>query len=75
MPVDLAIKQYVNFSKKVYSNIKRFNMGPEKFKTSAFVSGMEEVLRSAGFPADVIMHEDNPSCKRCSENLCFLALS
>ncbi|KNZ77062.1 Nephrocystin-3 [Termitomyces sp. J132] len=63
MPIDLAIEKYVKFSKKVYSNTKIFSTGSEKFKTSVFISGMEEILGSAGFPADILMQEDGSSCK------------
>ncbi|KAG5340132.1 hypothetical protein C0989_002752 [Termitomyces sp. Mn162] len=63
MPIDLAIEKYVKFSKKVYSNTKIFSTGSEKFKTSVFISGMEEILGSAGFPADILMQEDESSCK------------
>ncbi|KNZ76408.1 Nephrocystin-3 [Termitomyces sp. J132] len=63
MPIDLAIEKYVEFSKKVYSDIKTFSMGSERFKASTFVSAMEDMLQSAGFPADVLMQEENPFCK------------
>ncbi|KAG6887778.1 hypothetical protein C0995_012801 [Termitomyces sp. Mi166 len=64
MPIDLAIEKYVDFSKKVYSDIKKFTTGPEKFKASTFVSGMEDILRSGGYSVDVLMQEDNLPCKR-----------
>ncbi|KAG6880557.1 hypothetical protein C0995_005996, partial [Termitomyces sp. Mi166 len=41
MPIDEAIKKYIDFSKKVYSDIKRLRTRPEKFKATTFVSGME----------------------------------
>ncbi|KAG5736026.1 Nephrocystin-3 [Termitomyces sp. T112] len=63
MPIDLAIEKYVEFSKKVYSDIKIFSMGSERFKASTFVSAMEDILQSAEFPADVLMQEENPFCK------------
>ncbi|KAG6872178.1 hypothetical protein C0995_012312, partial [Termitomyces sp. Mi166 len=67
MPIDLAIEKYVNFSKKVYSDIKIFSMGSERFKASTFVSEMEDILRSAGLPVDILMQEEKPSCKRSYE--------
>ncbi|KAH0591432.1 hypothetical protein H2248_001509 [Termitomyces sp. 'cryptogamus'] len=63
MPISLAIQKYVDFSKKVYSDIKIFSMGSEKFKASTFVSAMEDILKSADFPADVLMQEEDPACK------------
>ncbi|KNZ71999.1 Nephrocystin-3, partial [Termitomyces sp. J132] len=62
MPIDLAIKKYVDFSKKVYSDIKMFGTA-ERFKASTFVSAMEDILQSAELPADVLMQEKNPSCR------------
>ncbi|KAG6871401.1 hypothetical protein C0995_005005 [Termitomyces sp. Mi166 len=41
--------------------------GPERFKATTFVSGMKDILKSAGFSVDVLMQEDNPSCKRTYE--------
>ncbi|KAG6867448.1 hypothetical protein C0995_004918 [Termitomyces sp. Mi166 len=67
MPIDLAIEKYVDFSKKVYSDMKilSFNRGPEKFKATTFVSGMKDILRSTGKPADEILMQDNHlPCKR-----------
>ncbi|KAG5351242.1 hypothetical protein C0989_007302 [Termitomyces sp. Mn162] len=66
MPIDLAIKKYVDFSKKVYSDIKMFGTA-ERFKASTFVSAMEDILQSAELPADVLMQEKNPFCRRSYE--------
>ncbi|KAG6810452.1 hypothetical protein H0H92_011801 [Tricholoma furcatifolium] len=60
MPVDVAIDKYVEFSKKVYSDMKMF--GTEKFKTTTLVSGMKDLLKAAELPVDLLMLENNPSC-------------
>ncbi|KAG6808032.1 hypothetical protein H0H92_005636 [Tricholoma furcatifolium] len=63
MSVDMAIDMYINFSRKVYSDIKMF--GSEKFKSTVFVSGMKDILNTAGWPVDLLMLErerDTPSC-------------
>ncbi|KAG6899013.1 hypothetical protein C0995_007390 [Termitomyces sp. Mi166 len=61
MPIELAIEKYVNFSQNIYSGVKKWRK--EKFKASAFESGMRGILESAGFPEDVLMQEDGSSCK------------
>ncbi|KAG6822701.1 hypothetical protein H0H92_012896, partial [Tricholoma furcatifolium] len=61
MPIDIAIEKYVSFSKKVYSDVKIFK--PEKFKANVFVSEMQNILEDTGFPANLSILEDNPSCR------------
>ncbi|KAH0588496.1 hypothetical protein H2248_012599 [Termitomyces sp. 'cryptogamus'] len=65
MPIASALEKYIDFSKKVYSDIKIFSMEPGRFKTSTFVSAMEDIdiLQSANFPEDVLLQEENPVCK------------
>ncbi|KAG6867037.1 hypothetical protein C0993_007350, partial [Termitomyces sp. T159_Od127] len=63
MPIDLAIGEYVAFSQKVYSDVKKWSLWGEKFKATVFELGMRAILQSAGFPEDVSMHDDNPLCK------------
>ncbi|KAG6882542.1 hypothetical protein C0992_011390 [Termitomyces sp. T32_za158] len=63
MPIGVAIEKYVSFSKEIYSNVKTWSMGREKFKASVFESSKKDVLESAGFPGDVLMHQDDPKCK------------
>ncbi|KAG6875566.1 hypothetical protein C0993_008531, partial [Termitomyces sp. T159_Od127] len=62
MPIDLAIKQYVLFSQEVFSDIKKWSWA-EKFKATAFESGMRSIIQCAGFSEDVLMEEDNTPCK------------
>ncbi|KAG6826376.1 hypothetical protein H0H92_016077 [Tricholoma furcatifolium] len=61
MPIDVAIEEYVKFSKKVYSDVKKY--GSEEFKATTFVSAMEDILKVAGYPVDLLILEDNPACR------------
>ncbi|KAG6867043.1 hypothetical protein C0993_007256 [Termitomyces sp. T159_Od127] len=63
MPIDLAIEKYVSFSQAVFSNIKKWSQRPEKFKATVFEAGIKGILKSAGFPEDVLMKEDDPFCR------------
>ncbi|KAG6809211.1 hypothetical protein H0H92_001133 [Tricholoma furcatifolium] len=60
MPIDAAIEEYVKFSRKVYSDVKKH--GSQKFKATTFVSGMKDILKAAGYPVDLLILEDDPSC-------------
>ncbi|KAG5720181.1 Nephrocystin-3 [Termitomyces sp. T112] len=62
MTIDQAINEYASFSKNVYSNVKTWSTSQEKFKASIFVSEMEKVLISAGFPIDISM-QDQTFCR------------
>ncbi|KNZ82006.1 Nephrocystin-3, partial [Termitomyces sp. J132] len=62
MTIDQAIKEYASFSKNVYSNVKTWSTSQEKFKASIFVSEMEKILISAGFPIDISM-QDHTFCR------------
>ncbi|KAG6875498.1 hypothetical protein C0992_003580 [Termitomyces sp. T32_za158] len=62
MPINLAIKQYDLFSRKVFSDVKMLSRA-EKYKATTFEDGMRAILQSAGFPPDVLMQEDNPLCR------------
>ncbi|KAG6875306.1 hypothetical protein C0992_004368, partial [Termitomyces sp. T32_za158] len=62
MPIDLAIHHYVLFCQKVFSDVKKWGIGPEKFKANVFESAMKDILQSTGFPEDVLMQENDPSC-------------
>ncbi|KAG6901047.1 hypothetical protein C0995_001463, partial [Termitomyces sp. Mi166 len=61
MPINLAIEKYVNFSQDIYSGVKKWKK--EKFRASAFESGMRGILESAGFSEGVLMQDDGSSCK------------
>ncbi|KAG6890471.1 hypothetical protein C0992_001328 [Termitomyces sp. T32_za158] len=63
MPIDLAIEKYINFSRDIYSDVKKWSRGAEKFKATVFESGMRDILQSAGFSEDVSMQEVDPLCK------------
>ncbi|KAH0581173.1 hypothetical protein H2248_012653 [Termitomyces sp. 'cryptogamus'] len=62
MTIDQAINEYASFSKNVYSDVKTWSTSQEKFKASIFVSEMEKVLISAGFPIDISM-QDQTFCR------------
>ncbi|KNZ82011.1 Nephrocystin-3, partial [Termitomyces sp. J132] len=62
MTIDQAINEYASFSKNVYSNVKTWSTSQEKFKASIFVSEMEKILISAGFPIDISM-QDQTFCR------------
>ncbi|KAG6876932.1 hypothetical protein C0993_012014, partial [Termitomyces sp. T159_Od127] len=47
----------------VFSDIKKWSLGAEKFKATSFESGMKGIIKSAGFPEDVLMQENDPLCK------------
>ncbi|KAG6894445.1 hypothetical protein C0992_006056, partial [Termitomyces sp. T32_za158] len=63
MPIDLAIHHYVLFCQKVFSDVKEWGIGPERFKANVFESAMRDILQSTGFPEDVLMQENDPFCK------------
>ncbi|KAG6807330.1 hypothetical protein H0H92_007981, partial [Tricholoma furcatifolium] len=66
MPIDVAIDKYVDFSRKVYSDVKKFKFGksgPEKFRATTFVSEMKHILTSAGFSDNLLMLEEDPICR------------
>ncbi|KAG6895004.1 hypothetical protein C0992_003559 [Termitomyces sp. T32_za158] len=63
MPIDLAIHHYVLFCQKVFSDVKKWGIGPEKFKANVFESAMKDILQSTGFPEDVLMQENDSFCK------------
>ncbi|KAG6896782.1 hypothetical protein C0992_006088 [Termitomyces sp. T32_za158] len=58
MPIDLAIEKYVLFSQEVFSDVKKWSLGAEKFMATTFESSIKGILQSAGFPEDVMMQED-----------------
>ncbi|KNZ72722.1 Nephrocystin-3 [Termitomyces sp. J132] len=63
MPIDLAIEKYVNFSRNVSSDVKKWSMSSHKFKASVFESGMRDILRSAGSLGEAFMQEDDFLCR------------
>ncbi|KAG6896333.1 hypothetical protein C0992_008921 [Termitomyces sp. T32_za158] len=63
MPINLAIDNYVLFCQKVFSDVKKWSIGTEKFKATVFESAMRDILQSTGFPEDVLMQENDPLCK------------
>ncbi|KAG6895183.1 hypothetical protein C0992_002722 [Termitomyces sp. T32_za158] len=63
MPIDLAIDKYVMFSQGVFSDLKKWSIRGNKFKATVFESGIQGILQSAGFAEDVLMQEDDTSCR------------
>ncbi|KAG6862908.1 hypothetical protein C0993_000989, partial [Termitomyces sp. T159_Od127] len=47
MPIDQAIKEYVTFCSKVFSN-KKWKSRNEKFRASVFEASMEAMIKSSG---------------------------
>ncbi|KAG6894141.1 hypothetical protein C0992_007375 [Termitomyces sp. T32_za158] len=63
MPINLAIEKFVSFSKEVFSDVKKWKLGAEKFTATAFESSIRGILQSAGFSEHVMMQEDAPICR------------
>ncbi|KAG6887705.1 hypothetical protein C0992_011131 [Termitomyces sp. T32_za158] len=63
MPIDLAIRHYVLFCKKIFSDVKKWSNSTGRFKATVFESAMENILQSAKFSEDVLMQENDPPCK------------
>ncbi|KAG6884962.1 hypothetical protein C0993_007003 [Termitomyces sp. T159_Od127] len=62
MPIELAIENYVLFSREVFSNVKKWSRG-EKLKATVLESGIRGIVQSTGFLEDIMMQEDDPLCK------------
>ncbi|KAG6899086.1 hypothetical protein C0993_001021 [Termitomyces sp. T159_Od127] len=63
MPIDQAIKEYVTFCSKVFSD-KKWQSGNEKFRASVFEASMEAMIKSSGLSPNALLQDyDSQSCK------------
>ncbi|KAG5634013.1 hypothetical protein DXG03_006382, partial [Asterophora parasitica] len=60
MPIDTAIKEYVNFTERVFSK-KKFGRTTNVYRANVFEAATKTLIETAGYPVDSLMRGQDTS--------------